>query len=71
MKQITVQIPLEQLEAVHQIWLEFASILSITDRGEFDSLMTVLEPLEKRMGDVVFEEWETMMDKAKKNGGAE
>jgi len=67
-KQITVPIPLEQLEAVHQIWIEFASILAITDRNKCDSIMNLLEPLNERLGDVVFEEWEVLMDKAK-NGG--
>ena len=71
MKQITVPIPLEQVEGVHQIWLEFSSILSITDRGKFDSLMTLLEPLNDRLSDIVFEEWGTLIYKAKKTGGAE
>ena len=71
MKQITVPIPLEQVEAAHQVWLEFTSLLLIVDRGKFESLLDVLEPLEDRMGKIIFEEWETLMDKAKKNGGAE
>ena len=69
-KQITVPIPLEQVEAVHQIWMEFDSILAITERNKFDSLMNLLEPLNDRLAGVVFEEWETLMDKAK-NGGTE
>ncbi len=68
MKQITVPIPLEQVEAVHEIWIEFSSILTITDRGKFDPLMNLLEPLNTRFADVICEEWETLMDKAK-NGG--
>ncbi len=69
--QITVPIPLEQVEAVHQVWLEFSSLLFIVDRGKFESLLDVLEPLEDRLGKVIFEEWETLIDQAKKNGGAE
>ncbi len=69
--EITVPIPLEQLEAVHQVWIEFASILTIADRNKCDSIMNLLEPLDKRLGDVICEEWEGLMDKAKKNGGFE
>ena len=71
MKQITIPIPLEQVEAVHQVWLEFTSLLFIVDRGKFESLLDVLEPLGDRLGKVIFEEWETLIDQAKKNGGAE
>ena len=65
--QITVPIPLEQLKTVHQVWLDFFRILSITDRNKFESLLDLLEPLEKRLADVVFEEWETYLNK---QGGA-
>ena len=71
MKQITVPIPLEQLEAVHQVWMEFTSVLGISDNGKFDSLLDVLDPLEQRLSKIVFDEWETFIDQAKKNGGAE
>ncbi len=72
MKQITVPIPLEQLEEIHEIWLQFASVLEIAGGHEGSNVMfRLLKPLENRMSAVVFEEWETMMDKAKKNGGAE
>jgi len=67
-KQITVPIPLEQLEAVHQICLEFNSILSITDRDKFDGLMNLLEPLSIRLANVAFDEWDSLIDEAK-NGG--
>jgi len=70
-KQITVPIPLEQVEEIHEIWLQFASVLEIAEDHEGSNVMLrLLKPLESRMSDVVFEEWETMMDKAK-NGGAE
>ena len=50
----------------------FASVLSIAQHDDgSESMSAVLKPLADRMGDVVVEEWETMMDKAKKNGGAE
>ena len=65
-QEITVAVPLEQLKAVHQIWLEFSSILSITDRNEFDSLMNLLEPLNDRLVNIVFEEWESLINKAEK-----
>ncbi len=71
MKQITVPIPLEQVEAVHQICLEFNSILHIADRDRFDGLMNLLEPLSERLGEVAFDEWDILIDKAKKKGGAE
>ncbi len=64
MKQITVPVPLEQLKAVHQACMEFGSVLGLTDRNKFELLLDVLEPLEKRLSDVVFEEWETYIDKA-------
>ncbi len=66
MKQITVPIPLEQLKAVHQVWLEFSSVLGIVDADKCDLLLNVLEPLEERLSAVVFEEWETLIDKAEK-----
>ncbi|MDA2935560.1 hypothetical protein MYX82_14680 [Acidobacteria bacterium AH-259-D05] len=74
-QEITVPVPLKQLEAVHQIWIEFASIITITDRNETeaDSLMNLLEPLNERLSDIVFEEWETLIHKAEKSpqeGGA-
>lgn len=68
MKQITVPIPLEKLKTVHQVWLEFSSILGITERNKFESLLDLLEPLEERLSNVVFEEWETLIDKAEKGG---
>ena len=64
---ITVPIPLEQLEAVHQIWIEFSSIVSITDRNENDSLMNLLEPLDERLAAIVVEEWETLIHKVEKS----
>jgi len=69
-KQITVPIPLEQVEAVHQICLEFNSILNIADRDKFDALMNLLEPLSERLGEVAFDEWDSLIDEAK-NGGTE
>ena len=72
MKRVTVPIPLEQLEEIHEIYIQFASVLSIAQHDDGSaSMSTVLRPLESRMGDIVVEEWETMMDKAKKNGGAQ
>jgi len=71
MKQITVPIPLEQVKAVHRICLEFNSILSITDREKFDGLMNLLEPLSERLANVAFDEWDSLIDEAEKNGGAE
>jgi len=70
-EQITVPILLEQLKAVHQVWLEFSSILGLTDRDKFESLLDLLEPLNNRLANVVFEEWETLIDKAEKDGGAQ
>ncbi len=69
MKEITVSIPLEQVEAVHRICLEFNSILNIVDRDKFDALMNLLEPLSERLGNVAFDEWDSLIDAAK-NGGA-
>ncbi|MDA2928458.1 hypothetical protein MYX84_00685 [Acidobacteria bacterium AH-259-O06] len=64
--EVTVPVPLSQLKEIHQIWLEFASILSVTDRGKFDSLMNLLEPIQERMSDIVFEEWESLISKAER-----
>ncbi len=72
MKQITVPIPLEQLEEIHDIWLQFSSVLSLAQHDDGSAEMSiVLRPLADRMANVVVEEWETMMNQAKKNGGAE
>jgi len=69
MNQITVPIPLEQLEEIHEVWIQFASVLNIAENDEGSATMlTLLKPLESRMSEVVFEEWESLMDKAK-NGG--
>ena len=67
-KQITVPIPLEQLKAVHQVWMEFTSVLGIVESGKFDPLLEVIDPLEKRLSAVVFDEWGTLIDKAEKGG---
>ena len=63
-----IPIPLEQLKTVHQVWLEFSSILGVADRDKFELLLDLLEPVEKKLADVVFEEWETLIDKAEKGG---
>jgi len=69
MKEITVPIPLSQLDEIHDIWIQFASVLNIAQNDEgSETLLTLLKPLENRMSEVVFEEWEGLMDKAK-NGG--
>lgn len=69
--QITVPIPLEQLEEIHEVWIQFASVLEVADSHEGSAdILRLLQPLESRMSEVVFEEWETLMDKAKKKGGA-
>lgn len=71
MKQITVPILLEQLEEIHEIYIQFASVLSIAQHDDgSEGMSIVLRPLADRMGEVVVEEWETMMDKARKTGGA-
>ena len=70
--QITVPIPMEQLEEIHEIYIQWGSILSIAQHDDGSAEMSiVLRPLADRMANVVVEEWETMMDKAKKNGGAQ
>ncbi|MDA2933335.1 hypothetical protein MYX82_03220 [Acidobacteria bacterium AH-259-D05] len=66
-QEITVPVPLGQLKAVHEIWIEFSSIVSVTDRNEADSLMNLLEPLNERLADIVCEEWETLIDKAEES----
>jgi len=69
MKQITVPIPLEQVEEIHEVWLQLASILEISQNNEgSEALWRLIKPLEDRMSAVVFEEWEGMMDEAQ-NGG--
>ena len=69
-QEITVPVPLDQLEAVHQIWMEFSSIVTITDQNptEVHGLMVLLEPLSGRLGNIVVEEWETLIDKAESAG---
>ncbi len=68
-KEITVPIPLEQVEEIHEVWIQFASLLDISQNDEgSETLWRLLKPLESRMSEVVFEEWEGLMDKAK-NGG--
>ena len=69
MKQITVPIPLEQLEEIHEVWIQFASVLNIAENDEGSATMLrLLKPLESRLSEVVFEEWEGLMDKAKSGG---
>ena len=69
MKEITVPIPLEQLEEIHEVWIQFASVLHIAENDEGSATMLrLLKPLESRMSEVVFEEWEGLMDRAKSGG---
>ena len=58
-----IPVPIEQLKAVHQIWLDFGSILGAADQDKFDSLLDLLKPLDKRLAAVVFGEWETLIYK--------
>ncbi len=64
-KQITVPIPLEQLDEIHEIWKQFASVLDISESDSGSATMSILlQPLASRMSDVVVEEWESLMEKA-------
>ena len=69
MKEITVPIPLSQLDEIHDIWSQFASVLDIAENDSGSATMSILlKPLADRMSDVVVEEWEGLMDKAKSGG---
>jgi len=71
MKQITVPIPLSQLDEIHDIWSQFTSVLDIAENDSGSATMAILlRPLADRMTEVVIEKWETLMDEAK-NGGAQ
>ncbi len=69
MKQITVPVPLEQLEEIHDIWSQFCSVLDIAEGHSGSATMSILlRPLTDQMSAVVVEKWESLMDKAE-NGG--
>ena len=56
MKQITVPIPLKQLEEIHDIWSQFQSVLDIAENDSGSATMSILlKPLADQMGDVVVE----------------
>ncbi len=66
MKEITVPIPLSQLDEIHDIWSQFVSVLDISEgHSGAVSMSIILNPLADRMSAVVVEEWESLMDKAK------
>jgi len=57
------------LDEIHDIWIQFASVLDIAENDSGSATMAILlKPLADRMSTVVVEEWEGLMDKAKSGG---